>query len=40
MIDIKLDLEDILGINVDVIHAPIPDDSFLEIDKTVVVYEN
>ena len=35
---IKLDLEDQLKVPVDVIHAPLPDDSILEIDKVVQVY--
>ena len=35
---IKNELEDILKIPVDVIHAPIPEDSLLEIGKEVKVY--
>ena len=35
---IKFDLEDQLKVPVDVIHAPLPDDSILEIDKVVQVY--
>jgi len=35
---IKIDLEDQLKIPVDVIHAPIPEDSIIEINKAVRVY--
>jgi predicted nucleotidyltransferase len=35
-----IDLEEILRIPVDVIHAPIPKDSILEINNTVLAYEN
>jgi len=35
---IKLDLEDLLNVSVDVIHAPLPDDSLLEIKDVVLVY--
>ena len=35
---IKLDLEDLLQVPVDVIHAPIPEDSLLEIKEVVLVY--
>jgi predicted nucleotidyltransferase len=38
LIDLKLQLEDALGIPVDVIHAPLPEDSLLEIGKEVSVY--
>jgi predicted nucleotidyltransferase len=40
MIQIKLDLEEVLLTKVDVIHAPIPQDSILIIEKTVLIYEN
>ena len=40
LIRLKHTLEDMLKIPVDVIHAPIPKDSYLEIEKTVVAYEN
>ena len=40
IIKMKHTLEEILKIPVDVIHAPIPKDSYLEIEKTVVAYEN
>ena len=35
---VKLDLEDLLQVSVDVIHAPIPKDSLLEIKEVVLVY--
>lgn len=35
---VKVELEDILKIPVDVICLPLPEDSFLEIDKAVHVY--
>ena len=35
---IKLDLEDLLKVSVDVIHAPLPEDSLLEIKEVVLVY--
>ena len=35
---IKLDLEDLLKVSVDIIHAPLPDDSLLEIKEVVLVY--
>ncbi|MCL2019823.1 MAG: nucleotidyltransferase domain-containing protein [Oscillospiraceae bacterium] len=35
---IKYDLEEQLNIPVDIIHAPIPEDSFLKIGKVVRVY--
>ncbi|MCL1908606.1 MAG: nucleotidyltransferase domain-containing protein [Holophagaceae bacterium] len=37
---LKLDLQDILHTKIDVVHAPIPEDSYLIIDKTVLAYEN
>lgn len=40
VIGLKISLEEILGIGVDVVHAPIPKESILEISKTVEVYEN
>jgi predicted nucleotidyltransferase len=40
IVGLKQDLEELLNIPVDVIHAPIPKDSFLEIGKTIVAYEN
>ena len=36
---LRLELEECLGINVDLVHAPVPDDSILEIDKEVLLYE-
>jgi predicted nucleotidyltransferase len=38
LLDIKYQLEDALGIPVDVVHAPLPKDSLLEIDNEVLVY--
>jgi predicted nucleotidyltransferase len=38
LLDIKYRLEDALGVPVDVIHAPIPEDSLLKIDNEVLVY--
>ena len=35
---IKIDLEEQLKISVDVIHAPVPSDSFIEFKKVVQVY--
>lgn len=32
-------LEDELGLNVDLVHAPLPADSFLDIGETVTLYE-
>jgi predicted nucleotidyltransferase len=40
IVGLKQDLEEKLNISVDVIRAPIPPDSFLEIGKTIVAYEN
>ena len=31
-------LEELLGVDVDVIHGPVPDDSILEIERTVSLY--
>ena len=36
--DIKYRLEDLLKRNVDVIHGPLPDDSLIEIDRSVLIY--
>lgn len=36
---LKIDLEEKLKLNVDVIHAPIPKTSILEIDKEIPIYE-
>lgn len=36
--DLRYDLEQLIGKKVDVIHAPIPEDSFLEINKVVPLY--
>ena len=33
-------LENILNIPIEIIHLPIPEDSFLEIEKSVVAYDN
>jgi predicted nucleotidyltransferase len=38
LIDLKFQLEDALGIPVDVIHAPVPEGSLLEIDNEIPVY--
>ena len=35
---LKLDLEDLLNVSVDVIHAPLPKDSLLEVKEMVLVY--
>jgi len=35
---IKLDLEDLLNVSVDVIHAPLPPDSLIEPKEVVLVY--
>ncbi|MDR1842103.1 MAG: nucleotidyltransferase domain-containing protein [Holophagales bacterium] len=40
IIGLQQSLEEIFNVAVDVIHAPIPEDSFLEIGNTVVAYEN
>jgi predicted nucleotidyltransferase len=39
IIGLSQDLEELLSVPVEVIHEPIPEDSFLEIGKTVVAYE-
>jgi predicted nucleotidyltransferase len=36
---LKLRLEEHLGVKVDLIHAPIPEDSYIEINKEVLIYE-
>ncbi len=36
---IKYHLEEVLGKDVDIIHAPISPDSLIEIDKTICIYE-
>lgn len=36
---LKVDLEENLGLNVDVIHGPLDKDSMIEIDKEVMIYE-
>jgi len=38
LLDMKYRLEDELGVSVDVVHAPIPDDSFIEIGKVIPAY--
>lgn len=35
---LKIDLQERLNLNVDVIHAPLPKDSILEIDKEIELY--
>jgi len=35
---IKLDLEDLLNVSVDVIHAPLPEDSLIEPKEVVLAY--
>ena len=37
--DMKYKLENAFGVTVDIIHAPLPKDSIIEIDKEVVVYD-
>ncbi len=37
--DMRLKIEESLNISVDLIHAPLPKDSFIEIGKVVSVYE-
>ena len=37
---LKIDLEEKIGLPVDIIHAPLPKDSFLEIDKEIPIYES
>jgi len=36
--DLRYELEQLMGKKVDLIHAPIPEDSFLEIDKEIASY--
>lgn len=36
--EVKNRLEELLGVDVDVIHAPIPDGAIIEIDKVVSLY--
>jgi predicted nucleotidyltransferase len=36
---IKLRLEEQLGVKVDLIHAPIPDDSYIKVNSEVLIYE-
>ena len=38
--NLKVDLEELLGVKVDLVHAPIPEGSYLVINKSVVAYEN
>jgi predicted nucleotidyltransferase len=38
LIDFKYQLEDALGVDVDVIHAPLPESSHIEINTVVPVY--
>jgi predicted nucleotidyltransferase len=38
LLSIKYELEDILNVQVDVIHAPIPEDALIKIGKQVHVY--
>ena len=35
---VKYRLEELLGVDVDVIHAPVPENSLLKIDKVVTLY--
>jgi predicted nucleotidyltransferase len=37
--DLKYDLEEVLGKPVDVIHGPLPEESLIEINKVVSLYE-
>lgn len=37
---LKIDLEDKLGLPVDLVHGPLDDNSILEIDKEVPIYES
>lgn len=39
LLSIKYELEEKLGKEVDVLHAPIPENSFIEIGKSEVIYE-
>lgn len=36
---LKISMEEKLGVNVDIVHAPIPEDSIIEVGKVVDVYE-
>ena len=36
---LKMDLEDKLGLSVDLVHAPIEKDAIIEIDKEIPIYE-
>lgn len=36
---LRMQLEEKLGVPVDLLHAPLPEDSFLEIGETVTLYE-
>ena len=38
IVGLKHRMEDILGTDVDIIHAPLPEDSLLEIDRRIPVY--
>lgn len=37
---LRMDIAAALGADVDLIHAPLPEDSYLSIGKTVVLYDN
>ena len=37
---LKIDLEDKLGVSVDVIHGPLDSDAIIEIDKEIPLYES
>ncbi|MCL2403901.1 MAG: nucleotidyltransferase domain-containing protein [Coriobacteriia bacterium] len=39
LIDFKQQLEDELGIPVDIVHAPIPKDAIIEIGKVIPIYD-
>lgn len=36
---LKISMEEKLGVSVDIVHAPIPEDSIIEVGKVVDVYE-
>ncbi len=38
LVDIKYHIEELLGVDVDVIHSPLPEDSLIEINKAVEIY--
>jgi predicted nucleotidyltransferase len=40
LIDLQHDLENMLNLKVDVIHSPVPENSILQINDTVVAYAN